>query len=87
MIHFAGYGWIDYEEVKRAWKRGLRGQVTGYPAVGCSIYAVGEGFFMHPIDTTIWDTQDIVKREDDHTYSIGQSPIYGNNYCGYLNSF
>jgi hypothetical protein len=32
MIMFAGYGWIDYQEVKRAWKvLGMRGTVTGYP--------------------------------------------------------
>mgnify|MGYP005989828111 CR=1 FL=1 len=88
MIMFAGYAWIDYQEVKRAWKnKGLRGLVTGRPCIGCDVYAVGEGFYMHPLGTTVWDTEDLDRRETNHTISIGQSSLYGNSYCGTLNSF
>jgi len=27
------------------------------------------------------------RREPNHTISIGQSPVYGSNYCGTLNTF
>jgi len=85
---FAGYGWIDYQEVKRAWKvLGMRGTVTGYPCIGSYVYAVGDGFFMHPINTTVFDMEHLDRREPNHTISIGQSPVYGSNYCGTLNTF
>ena len=88
MIMFAGYGWIDYQEVKRAWKvLGMRGTVTGYPCIGCDVYAVGDGFYMHPINTTVWDTEDLDRREPNHEITSGQSSLYGNSYCGTLNSF
>ena len=87
MIEFAGYGWLDWKEVKAAWKRGRRGIPKGTAWLPCEVYAVGKGFYMHPLGTTVWDTEDLDRRETNHTISIGQSSLYGNSYCGTLNSF
>ena len=77
-----------WQEMRRIWRRlwdtrGLhpihRPAPTGYgqaPEV-LTEKVQGDGFVMYPNGY----------KEPNHTMSIGQSPLYGNSYCGTLNSF
>lgn len=86
MIDFGPYWCLDWQDVKKAWKRGVRDTPVGVPDLPCTQYAVGDNFLLYP-DASLRPPGDICHLgQRRHTYRTGAS-IYGNSYCSTLNPF
>jgi hypothetical protein len=90
MIKMGKYSYTSWSCVKSAWKDGRRGTPTGVPSLPCTQYAVGDNFLLYPngFYRPPGDVCDLDRRATNHEASSAfRSPLYGNSYCGTLNSY